>query len=83
MDQKLTMFNANEMMLKADKKKLRILAIANGNVVCSYNEAMQELNEYEKITTQLQDGYLFLAAAKCLLFERFHNHNKSDAGTTM
>lgn len=83
MDQKLTTFNAQELMLKADQKKLHILAIANGNINCSYRDAMQELNEYAEIVPQLQDGYLFLAGAKYLLMERFRNQNKDDAGTTM
>ena len=83
MAEKLTTLNinVNDMMLKADKKKLRILAIANGEIQCSYQDAMKELKAYEKMVPQVQEGYLFLATAKYLMANRFADQNQNDLGT--
>ena len=75
--------NFDVVALKADKQKRRILAIANGEIVCSYHDAMQEVSKYESLLPQMQDGYLFLAAAKCLIVDHFRNCNKDDAGTSL
>ena len=82
MAERLTTLNINvdEMMLNADQKKNKILAIANGEIQCSYQDAMREVNDYGKLASQIDSGYLFLAAAKYLIANRYHNekHNETD-----
>lgn len=71
--------NIDEIMQQADKKKLRILAIANGEIKCSYHDAMQEVEDYGKLASQTNSGYLFLAGAKCLITDHFRGNTKDDS----
>ncbi|MBO4823197.1 MAG: hypothetical protein J5580_01365 [Clostridia bacterium] len=72
--------NIDEIMQQADQKKLRILAIANGEIKCSYRDAMKELDDYGKLASATDGGYYFLAGAKCLITDHYRNKSKGDGG---
>ena len=72
--------NIEEIMQEADKKKLHILAIANGEIKCSYRDAMQEVEDYGRLASQANSGYLFLAGAKCLITDHFRGNTQDDSG---
>lgn len=72
--------NIDEIMHQVEQKKLRILAIANGEIKCSYRDAMKELEDYGKLASATDGGYYFWAGAKCLLTDHFHNEIKDHGG---
>ena len=80
MTNKLTTLNLNidEVLKRAEQKKLRILAIVNGEIKCSYRDALKEVQEYEELVPQMLSGNLFVADAKCLLVDRFKDEIKKN-----
>ena len=69
-----------DIMQEVDQKKLKILAIANGEIKCSYRDAMKELDDYGKLASATDGGYYFLAGAKCLITDHYRNKSKGDGG---
>lgn len=73
--------NIDHINKKSDQMKLKILAIINGQVNCSYHDAMQELDKYAVLVKLMNSDYLFLLQAKMLIAEHFGY--PKDNGTTM
>ncbi len=64
------------------RKLIRIINIANGKINITYQAALQELNEFKKMTMQakVSDQYA-LGAFKSIIDNRFRA--KADAGVTL
>ncbi len=75
--------NTDEILRQADKKKLKILAIADGDIKCSYHDAMKAIDDYSEFAAQNNGGFLFLAGAKYLIEQQFQGKTGINDGITM